>query len=499
MENFTTLFSPSPTDDDRLLGEEITLLAGQINAANYRLLKLIARFDDRKAWSGGGTVRSCAHWLNWKCGINLGAAREKVRVAHCLEHLPLIEGSFAAGEISYSKVRAMTRVATPENEDYLMMIARHGTASHVEKAVAKYKNVTRADKGNTEKEQDEARSLVYYQEEDGSWIIHARLPAEAGSLVVKAIEAVAKPLQREQQDLQIEQRNEGLEEGENVSAETFVAADILELQEPQSTFVQSRADALSAIAEHFLTSSDQAQFQGLKGSERCQVMLHVDIDTLRANSGGGRTSQRHCNLDDSHWISPKTAKRLACDATLVTVLEDKRGKVLNIGRRARIIPASIKRALNIRDKTCRVPGCCQSKYLDAHHIRHWADGGETSLDNLVNLCRHHHRLLHQGDFSIHVEQAGETSEPMMVFSKPSGEKIQASFFPQFPHEAAQTSEGALADSAPSLTAATAVTKWRGESCDYQMVVQGLLHRDGRQSPNAPGYLLISSGEVNAGI
>jgi hypothetical protein len=136
-------------------------------------------------------------------------------------------------------------------------------------------------------------------------------------------------------------------------------------------------------------------------------------------------SQRHCNLDNTHWLSPKTAKRLACDATLVTVLEDKQGKVLNIGRRARIIPASIKRVLNIRDKTCRVPGCCQSKTLDAHHIQHWADGGETSLDNLVNLCRHHYRLLHQGSFRIHVEHAGEAREPMMIFSKPSGEKIEA--------------------------------------------------------------------------
>jgi hypothetical protein len=477
MDDSATLHSLSPTDDDHQLGEEITLLAGQINAANYRLLKLIARFDDRKAWSGGGTIRSCAHWLNWKCGINLGAAREKVRVAHCLDDLPQINASFAAGEISYSKVRAMTRVATPETEDYLLMIAQHGTASHVEKVVAKYKNVSCADEDKTEKEQEDARSLVYYQEADGSWIIHAKLPAEAGSLVVKAIEAIAAPLQREQQDHQMKQCNQSPEKGENVSAETFAAVKTLDLEEPQNTFAQTRADALSAIAERFLASNDQT---GLKGSEHCQVMLHVDIDTLRANSCGGQSGHQHCNLDDAHWISPKTAKRLACDATLVTVLEDKKGKVLNIGRRTRIIPASIKRALNLRDRTCRVPGCCQSKYLDAHHIQHWADGGETSLDNLVNLCRHHHRLLHRGDFCIQVEHAGVAREPMMVFSKPSGERIEESFFPQFPRESAQTSEQALADLVPNLTAATAVTQWRGESCDYQMVTQGLLQRDGRQ-------------------
>ena len=200
-------------DNDEILGQQITLLAGQINAANHRLLQLIAEFDRRKAWSGGGTVRSCAHWLNWKCGIALGAAREKVRVARSLEKLPLIDASFASGEISYSKVRAMTRVATPANEDFLLRIAEHGTASHVEKVVGKYKSVQHSDENTAEREQDNERKLVYYQDQDGMWIIHARLPPEAGSLVVKAIEAVAKPVQSEEQSR--------IQEPEkNVSAET---------------------------------------------------------------------------------------------------------------------------------------------------------------------------------------------------------------------------------------------------------------------------------------
>ena len=145
--------TPSEPRDNDQLAREITLLAGQINAANHRLLQLIAAFDDNKGWSGGGTVRSCAHWLNWQCGIALGAAREKVRVAHCLTGLPLIDAAFAAGEISYSKVRAMTRVATPENEDYLLMIARHGTASHVERVVGKYRNLRRGLDEKSEQQQ----------------------------------------------------------------------------------------------------------------------------------------------------------------------------------------------------------------------------------------------------------------------------------------------------------------------------------------------------------
>jgi len=183
--------------DDEDLGQQITLLAGQINAANHRLLKLIAEFDTRKGWVADGTIPSCAFWLNWKCGIATSAAREKVRVAHALEVLPQIDAAFAAGEISYSKVRAMTRVATAENEDYLLMIARHGTASHIEKLVRKYRSVQAKSGGDQEAEQAQARQLSYYQDDDGMWVIHAKLPAEEGSLVVKAIEAVARRAQEE--------------------------------------------------------------------------------------------------------------------------------------------------------------------------------------------------------------------------------------------------------------------------------------------------------------
>ena len=453
-------------DEDEMLGQEITLLAGQINAANHRLLKLIAKFDQRKAWSGGGTVRSCAHWLNWKCGIALGAAREKVRVAHCLETLPMIDASFAAGEISYSKVRAMTRVATPENEDFLLRIAQHGTASHVEKVVGKYKNVQAADDNTADREQDNDRKLVYYQDSDGMWVIHARLTPEAGALVVKAIQAIAIPVQAEKQDSQ-----------KDVSAETFSEA--VQQEEPpryQDLLDHTRADALAKMAEHFLATADQdPQLKGLKGSERCQIMLHVDINTLRQHSQAPGHAHEHCHMDDKHWISPQTARRLSCDASLVTVLEDKKGRVLNIGRRTRTVPATISRALGIRDKTCRFPGCCESKYVDAHHIKHWADGGETSLDNLVTLCRYHHRQLHRGSFSIRLDKSA--GEQQLIFATPSGRTIESSFFPQFPNVSAETSADALKFAAPDIDAGTCVANWRGEDCDYGMAVEALMHRE----------------------
>ncbi|MEH6593712.1 MAG: DUF222 domain-containing protein [Halioglobus sp.] len=469
------------------LGHQITLLAGQINAGNHRLLKLIARFDTHKGWCGGGTVKSCAHWLNWKCGIALGAAREKVRVAQCLEYLPLIDASFAKGEISYSKVRAITRVATPATDDYLLMIAQYGTATHVEQVVRKYRGVTRKKADTSEQEQAEVRKLVYFQDEDGSWIIHAKLPAEAGSLVVKALEAVAKPIQREKQDLEIAQRKERVQAEESVPAGTFFDKHTLEIDQPENSYEQTKADALVTVAQHFLATCDQTPlYQGLKGSERCQIMLHVDIDTLRKHGCEGYKGERRCNLDDKHWLSPKIARRLSCDATLVTVLEDDKGKVLNIGRRARTIPAAINRALSLRDKTCRVPGCCQSKNLDCHHVRHWVDGGDTSLDNLVRVCRRHHVLLHQGAFNIHVENAEATGEPQLVFTTPAGQKIEANFFPQFPEQPAEEAAlQALADAAPDVDARTAQTQWDGVSCDYDTAIYALLRRDESSGDSPP--------------
>src|SRR6185503_12742511 len=112
------------------LAADICSLAGRINAANHRWLLLIAEFDRRKGWSDSCT-QSCAHWLNWKCGIAMGAAREKVRVGRALEDLPRISAAMAGGSLSYSKAREITRIGNPANEEYLLMIAEHGTAAHV--------------------------------------------------------------------------------------------------------------------------------------------------------------------------------------------------------------------------------------------------------------------------------------------------------------------------------------------------------------------------------
>ncbi len=180
------------------LENQITELAAHIHAATHRLLELILEYDDSHGWAGPG-MNSCAHWLNWKCGINLGAAREKVRVAHALVDLPKISEKFRLGELSYSKVRAMTRVATELNEDYLLQIARHGTASHVERLVRQYRKVKRIEALELENERHAVRQLDWYFDDDGSLVLKGRFTAEQGLLIKKVLESIMDEDFREQQ------------------------------------------------------------------------------------------------------------------------------------------------------------------------------------------------------------------------------------------------------------------------------------------------------------
>ncbi len=394
-----------PSEDNTELGEQITLLAAQINAATYQFLKFIAEFDRRGGWSGAG-IRSCSHWLNWKCGIAHSAAREKVRVAHCLDELPLINEAFEQGHISYSKVRALTRVATNANEDYFLMISEYGTASHMEQLVRKYQQVERNQQPKQQDSQYQQRKLTYYQDDDGMWIINGKLPQEEGGLIVKAIEEVMR-LQNKPLPNAINLEKSGYSEPQNAGSSACAETPSPESAKPSAcaetfstelgigeseivetaTFSQKRADALSAIVEHYIASEANENDEGLKslaGHERCQVVLHLDVETLKQDHHCCEHEHEHhddstCQHQtpphlDKQWISLENAKRFSCDASLLTVLEDEDGNILNLGRNSRTVSPTLKRALDIRDETCLFPGCCESRYVDFHHITHWANG-----------------------------------------------------------------------------------------------------------------------------
>jgi hypothetical protein len=372
------------------LAAEITELAGHLNAAQHRWLILIAEFDRRQGWADASS-HSCAHWLNWKCGLDMGAAREKVRVAHALEQLPLISAAMARGELSYSKVRAITRVACSGTEAYFLELALHGSAHQMELLVRHFRHAQEAEELSREARQQANRSLTYGYDEDGSVVLKARLPAEVGALVLKALNAAAKEAPKPARGT------------EDVAAETP-----LDKLRPPSH--ERRADALGLIAESFLKHGAEA----LNGGERHQIIVHVDAETLRDSTAG------RCELEPGPALAAETARRLACDASVVAIVENAAGEPLNVGRKTRSIPPALRRALNARDRGCRFPGCTHQRYVDAHHIQHWAQGGETKPSNLVSLCRFHHRQVHEGKVVIQVLDDGA-----FRFVKPNGQSFDS--------------------------------------------------------------------------
>ncbi|MDP9198939.1 MAG: HNH endonuclease [Pseudomonadota bacterium] len=413
--------------------DRITELAGHLNAANARFLALIAEFDRRRGWAEWG-VKSCAHWLNWKCGIALGAAREKLRTAHALAGLPRIAEAMAEGRLSFSKVRAMTRVADESNEDYFLNVALNGTATHVEKLVRSYRRAQESLELSRAAQQQRNQTLWWFHESDGSLSIKGRLPAEVGALFIKAIQAAedAIPAQKD------------------VPAETFSDACL--------TAGARRVEALGRMAESFLANGSAE----LAGSDRQQIVVHVGAETLKHDHAG------RCELEAGPSLAAETARRLACDASVIRILENERGEPLNVGRKTRTIPPAIRRALNSRDRGCRFPGCTFTRYVDGHHVKHWAKGGETKLSNLVTLCRFHHRQVHEGRVVVSCLDDGA-----FRFTRPDGKTFENSLPP------ATTWDKLVADQQIQITPQTAITGWTREELDVELAVDWLLRRGER--------------------
>src|SRR5262245_8412005 len=188
----TSPATPDAIADLDRLGDEIAELAAHLDAAIARLLDLIREFDARDGWNTG--FKSCADWLAWRVGLQLGAAREWTRVARALGTLPRVAQALARAEISYSKVRAITRVATPETEERLLAVAKAGTATHVERIVRGWRRGDREVEAREAEHQHASRALDVYQDDDGMWRVRGRLAPEVGALLVRALDAARETL-----------------------------------------------------------------------------------------------------------------------------------------------------------------------------------------------------------------------------------------------------------------------------------------------------------------
>ncbi|MEZ4415019.1 MAG: DUF222 domain-containing protein [Gemmatimonadota bacterium] len=381
------VLSTSELDALEDLSDEIASLAAQISSATHRQLTLIAEFDRRRGWELSGHI-TCAHWLAWRTGIDLGSAREKVRAARALTSLPQISSALQQGDLSFSKVRALTRVADADNETELLEIALTSTAHQLERVVRGWKRHSRLDEAERERLRHQSRSLSVFPDEDGMYLVRGRLDPEVGALLQRALEAASEAL---------------FWKGPEVEGSDKLRPE------------QKRADAIGLVAERALAAGLDQEGGGPDApvsaarAERYQVVLHVEADTLAANAEPGMSE-----LEDGTRVAAATSRRLSCDASLVRIARNPNGRVLDVGRKTRTIPPAIRRALEARDRGCRFPGCGR-RFTDAHHIQHWADGGHTALHNLILTCRQHHRMLHEDGYRVEL-----TSDGRATFYDPTG-------------------------------------------------------------------------------
>jgi len=442
----TSTSTPAPVPLERL-EVQICELAGHLTAATCRFLVLLADFDARRGWASWD-MSSCAAWLSWKCQMSSGAAREHVRVARALRDLPVIRGEFAAARLSYAKVRALTRIATPATEAGLAEIAGPMTGNQLERFARAHRQVTSADDATAHIR----RRLTWRFEDDGSLAGTFRLPPLAGAVLLKALRAAAGDL---------EHPHDG--QAGDVSAETPAG------DRPATVTSSTLADALLVVAEAFLAGKVAAA----DDPEVYQVIVHVGTDALAAGTAdvsaetppavpstpGRPADPARCHVEDGPAISVSTAQMIGCTATLSWMLHDRDGTVLDLGRRRRRPSAALRRAARERDHCrCRFPGC-ESRRVDLHHIQYWSHGGRTSLENLISLCKYHHMMVHDRGYLIAAGQGGS-----FAFYRPDGTGIPPS--PDLPPP-----DGTIADGHDAeITPDTIIPAWYGERLDLDYAI-----------------------------
>jgi hypothetical protein len=470
------------------LEAEIVELSSQLTAATARLLGLVAEFDAAEAWREWG-MRSTAHWLSWQCGVGLTAGREQVRVARTLRSLPLVAAEFAAGRLSYSKVRALSRVATAETEATLVEWALHATAAQLDRLVAAQRRVVRV---ADVRARHEARHLTWRWDDDGSLVGSFRLPPEQAAVLLQALEvakaelpAVAEVIVNAPAEARpVDPANDA--SAEALLARAAISSEPLDWQfdralidafadryapdaEPDTPAEASPArvadspaeaspaapatrsvDALVQVATGYLDRKRESASPNQQ--ERYQLVLHATSEQLARDDD---TAADGITTNDGVRLHPETARRLACDCLTSTLRADEHGNPLHLGRRTRRIRGRTARALHYRDHgRCQAPGCTAAATI-THHIRHWARGGKTCLINPISLCDGHHWLVHDGGWRIAVIRPGTWR-----FYAPDGRRLDTN------HPPAAAGQPLPID--PTIQPDAVTGHWNGDTLDVHV-------------------------------
>jgi hypothetical protein len=468
------------------LGDRIAEQAYQLDAALHRLLADVRAFDAAGYWADAGAT-SCAVWLGWRVGWDPGTAREHVRVARALGGLPLIDAALAAGRLSYSKVRALTRVATPATEAALLDTAARTTAAQLEVVCRKLHAVQRlgALSGG---DVAARRTVVRRERDDGMVVIEAVLPPDEAAMVWAAIEREAAAGEATAGEATAGEATAGeatAGEAASVSAGTLATRDARRpparrvdgLVAMAQAVLRGDAPARSPIEVVLTISRDALAIRDVEGAQPASpvpavpAVLAVRASAVPVSAALAAAVPAVPTIGcfaDGTAIAAETARRLACDCGVVTMSTDAAGSPLSVGRRTRTIPAAIARALAQRDATCRFPGCTNRRFLAGHHAVHWIHGGATALDNLCRLCPTHHRFVHEHGYRVELRDG----EPVFFHR---GREVHAE--PPQPRavDAARAwSAIRAANDALAIDAATGQCGWDGRPVDYGLVIGDLL-------------------------
>ena len=409
------------SDDE--LEAELCGVAARVAAMTCRFLLAVAEYDRREAWQAW-ECHDMAGWLAWKCGISPVTAREQVRVGRALARLPVLRERFGAGQLSYSQTRAIARSATPETEAQLVELAAVMTAAQLETMTRAYRRCAAAAQ-ETAGARDRARGVTWSWDDDGSLVGRFRLPAEQGAALINAVTA-------------------------RVERAAVDAADSDGAADPVAAV---SADALVDLITAGATATDDTT-----DDSRYLVTIVADAAVL-----AGADTDGVCQVADGPGLAAETARRIACDATTVTIVENTAGHVVDVGRRTRRPNRRLRTALQRRDQHCQYPGCTRRR-TQAHHIVHWIDGGATTMANLTSMCSRHHHRLHEGRFRIEQSPTGQ-----LLFYRPDGRPVPTVVNPT-----------PVADLTPDPNAPVEpfTSNWDGSRLDLSIIIEGLLHADG---------------------
>lgn len=479
---------------------EITTLAGHLAAGTCRFLQLLAAFDAGGGWHGTG-MRTCAQWLSWRCGLSPGTARDQLRVAHALTELPVVRRAFARGELSYSKVRALARVASIDTEASLVDVATGCTASQLDRLCA---GLARARTNDEVLDQAARARFSAVWEEDGMLRISGRLTAEDGATLLAALAEMRQPAVTGPEDCS------DRADQQHVSAETLEAPDAPDLPGDQyrdagARAARSDAAALIELARHALTQpvGDTSSPVRLVVHATGDILTSMSADpaaatacssphSVSAETSAAEPSPKTQNvsweasaadepadsvptaaLDAGPGVAllplgPDTFQRLACEALVESAFhpdDDRSPRAAH-----RFATTRQRRALLRRDGGCAFPGCPRRRHLHAHHRRPWSDGGPTTLDNLVLTCEHHHRLVHEGGWQLRPERVGNGQHGWLAIG-PDGQHRRAA--PATVGDVHDLSAAHDADVGPD----TVSGHWHGELLDLGYAVSVLMPPD----------------------